>query len=304
MSEEEVIETINNPGSDTEDGESSTPDPSGQTASPFSAGSDTLPTQQDEVLLMKEAEEDKPETPEEEDGVEEPETPTDKPEEKRGAEKRIKELLDRDKEKDARMEALERKLAALENPQEEEPPPYEDVSGKSNEEILEALEEDPLGFLKNFAQQVRYEVKQDMMTTQQETERQKSLEDFQSRAGKTYGKFAEDNPEFQEMWDNGKLKDYMDDNPGHNAMSAYREIKWGDMVSKDDVKKQIQKAIADTEKKFGARSSASKSVLKDTPSSGDRSVSQSNAELKDTNKRGGLISVIANRLERAKAGRM
>lgn len=297
---EEVIETINNPGSDTEDGESSAPDLDGQTTSPFSDGDDVVPTRPEELAQLKSSEEE-PQTPEEEVVKDKEEEPKTEPEEKRGAEKRIKQLLDLREQDASRMEALERKLAALEKPQ-EETPPYEDVSGKTNEEILEALEEDPLGFLKNFAQQVRYEVKQDMLTTQQEAEQQKSLEEFQSRAGKTYGKFAEEHPEFQTMWDDGKLKNYMDDNPGHNAISAYLMLNKDTLVSKEEAEKAqaeaVTKAIAETEKKFNARKTTTGSVLKTDPSSGDRSQSKIDPLLQDTSKVGGKVSAIAQHLER------
>lgn len=191
-------------------------------------------------------------------------------------------------------------LKAKQTP-EEETKDFIDLSTKTEEEIAEWMNDDPVGYAENLKKIIAYEVKQEMKTEYQERE-------TQSKVDKTFESYSSKHPDnddktgFVQMWESGKIQDFMDSNPGHNAISAHI------MLTEDSRNKSIEERISkgieegvakvreklEKENKARVRTDGLDAGPSYTPGDADD-------ELKDTKKKGGLISVLAARSERRKA---
>jgi len=198
---------------------------------------------------------------------------------------------------EARSASLETKVTELLNKTSakdtQEETKYKDVSKMTSEEILDWQTEDPHGYYANILEQAKHEISGDMKQTLTE----QSVEDA---VASTYEKYAKENEDFDEMWDSGELKKYMDLNPGHNAISAHMAI-----TSANKTKLKIDEAVKEAEKRIMANIKAKRenTVLSSGPSA-SRTSTESGIpeELKDTKKHGGLAAVLARRsLAREKA---
>ena len=167
-----------------------------------------------------------------------------------------------------------------------EEPKFKDVSKMTKEEILDWQTEDPQGYYSNILAQAKHEISGDM----KENLNQRSVED--AVAG-TYEQYAKDNPDFDKMWDTGEIKQYMDRNPGHNAISAHMAITGASKTQQsiDDAVKAAEKKIMDN-----IRAKRESKVLSSGPSaSRNYTETEITAELKNTKEHGGLASVLARR---------
>lgn len=183
-------------------------------------------------------------------------------------------------------------------PAKEEPLPFKDTSKMTDEELAEWEVEDPKGYRDNLRKEATYLAKSELKKEFAAEDQQKRLT---SRLEKAAGDFAKAHGDFEEMWKSGKIREFMQGNPGHNAFSAYHEIKAGESVSKADHEKAVKDAVAAKEKEmlenFKAKREAS--TFGKGPSIRPQTDEE---ELKDTNKQGGLVASIAARLERRRAG--
>lgn len=163
--------------------------------------------------------------------------------------------------------------------------PYKDVGKMSDEEVQEWQDDDPKGFYSNMLLQAKHEVGQEMKADMSS----RTMED--AIAG-TYEDYAKKNSDFDQMWDSGELKIFMDKNPGHNAISAHMALTAGKKQTEaiEDAVKAAEKRIMNNLKAKGKSS-----VLGAGPSSSARAASDSPPELKDTTKHGGLNAVLAQR---------
>jgi len=165
--------------------------------------------------------------------------------------------------------------------------PYKDVTKMTTDELLDWQSEDPHGYHRNMFAQARYELGKDFESRVEK----KSTEDA---IVSTFEKFAGEHPDFDPMWDDGRITKFMQENPGHNAISAYLA-----MTSDQRTKDAIDKAVADAEKKFTAnlkakRANKSLGAGPQTTGTQDAPVDE---ELRDSKKFGGAIRVLANRLQ-------
>ena len=215
---------------------------------------------------------------------------------------RFKEIIgERDTEREARIraeakfEAHEKLLAdaAAKAPvgTDNNPPvelPFKDITKMSPEELREWMEEDPVGYEANRFAQFHFESKQ--LLTQEAM--QKATVDGIS---KTFGDYEKANPDFKKMWDSGELETYMKDHPGHNAISAHKDLTEATRV-KAATDKAVEKAIKETEarvtKNFQAKRNAT--VLTDGP--GVIPGSAPDASLQNTKQHGGFTRVMADKL--------
>lgn len=168
----------------------------------------------------------------------------------------------------------------------EKPLPFKDITQMDPEELREWSIDDPKGYAANLYAQVKHELMEEMKS-KQETEKVKSSTE------QTLASFKEAHPDFVEMWgkDGGKILDYMNQNPGHNPMSAYLA-----MTEESRVKAAVEDAVAKAKAEFDANVRAKRdagNVLgTGRPASGG---GDSETELKDTKTHGGLLSVLTRR---------
>jgi hypothetical protein len=118
----------------------------------------------------------------------------------------------------ARKEAIfEGRLAALEKPEKEEAPeadPFDEVLSGEPQAILDAFTEDPAGFIRQIQGQAR-------AATAAEIAEKREQERYDAALRSNLDKFTADHEDF--MPNAEKLVKIMDDNPIHNAISAYYE---------------------------------------------------------------------------------
>jgi hypothetical protein len=119
---------------------------------------------------------------------------------------------------------------------------YENMDG---EQLLDALHENPKCFVGAIASQVRADL-------ERETEERAE----ENRYIRTYQDFARENPDFEAMWESGKIKEYMDEHAGHNALSAYLNITQDERIKEAVQSKLAEKGLSDqsalgNSKKFG-----------------------------------------------------
>lgn len=171
--------------------------------------------------------------------------------------------------------------------------PYRDIGKMTEEELAEWQANDPKGFADNLAARIKHELLTDMQRQSETTSRRNATE-------QTYTRFSQKNADFRSRWESGEIKNYIDQNPGHNPMSAYHEI-----ISEDREKsvqtridEAVAKAKADTEKEVLARikSKQKANVLGAGPAT--TPVRNEEApELNDTKRHGGKVTVLASMLQ-------
>jgi len=211
---------------------------------------------------------------------------------------RFKEIIgERDKEREARIRA-EAKLEALTTTpavpakaEADEPAtelPFKDITKMSPEEIREWMEEDPVGYEANRFAQFHYESKQ---LIQQEAIKKATIEGMD----KTFSEYEKANPDFREMWDSGKIETYMKDHPGHNAISAHKELTESTRV-KATVDAAVAKAIKETEARITKNFQAKRNAMVLTDGPGVVPGITPDVSLQNTKQFGGITRVLADKL--------
>ena len=177
--------------------------------------------------------------------------------------------------------------------------PYKDLSTMTEEEILDWQSEDPKGYVDNINKMVAHQVQTGIETAMKQSAEQNQQATVEAQVEKTYQTYAKDNPDFNTLWDTGEIKAYMDQHPGHNAISAHMAMT-AEARQQKAIDDAVAKALSEAET---ARRSTRKagSILGPGPSSVPTSTKNSDDELKNPNKYGGATSVLAARLERMRA---
>ncbi len=211
---------------------------------------------------------------------------------------RFQELIQSNREYRERIAKLEGTLETMKEfaPKAEkknEAPTFVDITTKTDDELREWMQEDPKGYNANLYAQIRHEL-------MQEYQQARTQESARTSVQKTFDGYAEKNPDFLPMWKSGEIKRFMDENPGHNAISAHilltAEKRKGE--SEKQMQERIAKAVKEAEEKVTKNFQAKKSatVLSGAPSAAP--ASGEDAELKDTKSRGGLVTTLTERLQR------
>ena len=119
-----------------------------------------------------------------------------------------------------------------------------DFENMEDDQILDELHENPKDFVNLIASQVRKDIERE--------NEQKAEED---RFIATYQDFAKSNPDFEEKWESGELKKYMESHPGHNALSSYLALNHESRIQRAVAEKLAQKGLGDgplsDSKKYG-----------------------------------------------------
>lgn len=195
------------------------------------------------------------------------------------------------REKNALKEQIAELQKAVQQPPSKgdaEEPDYKDMGGMTKEELQDMFDEDPKGFLTNFAKQVSQEVRADVLGQVEQRNSELQAKQEEDLVAKQYEEFGNKNPEFLKMWESGDIEKFMASNPGHTPMSAYI------MATQETREQEIfKKAEAKLTKNLKAKQNAK--VLSGGPAATGRPAGQTPAELKDTKKYGGLTSVLAER---------
>jgi hypothetical protein len=171
---------------------------------------------------------------------------------------------------------------------------YKDVSKMTADEMREWMEEDPVAYTANIAKQIKSEVTADV----EGSFSQRSHED---RILKTFDDYASKDETFDQMWDSGEIGKFLDNNPGHNALSAHMALTSAGNAEKIKimVEEAVAKAVKETEtkmiKNFKAKKGAQ--VLGSGPASTGTAQGRIAPELKQPKKFGGVNTVLAARLK-------
>ena len=201
-------------------------------------------------------------------------------------------------ERDAAIERAARAEAMAETRAKAEPtevaPDYIDITGMDPEDLSLQINEDPIAFAINLGKQIRSEILSELAERNQK-------ETIQQRVNTTYDKYAGENPDFQMMLDSGEIRNFINQNPGHNAISAHlsmtRDVKLQEIESK--YKTDMQKAVTDAQKKAAEnqRIKRSAAVLNED-STAPSTVRKGGIppELKNTKTVGGPTSALVKRL--------
>jgi len=208
---------------------------------------------------------------------------------------RFRELNDKAKKADEYQKRLietETRLKVLEEQQTKSTKePEVNIADLSEDDIRDMMEDDPKGFYANLLQQARREILQDVTETQKEalTKEQQALRDRQ--VTDTFESFAETHSDFNERWDSGELKKFMDEHPGHNAISAYHELTRDEILKVELSKKEKEieaRILANIKAKGNVKSLSSGLSGREAPNTDD--------ELINSNKYGGPKAVGIKRL--------
>jgi len=205
-----------------------------------------------------------------------------------------------------RVDSLELELNQLKQAmQARKDPEYNDVFKMNTDDIRDQFDEDPRGFLENFAKQIQTNTLNAVNQTTQ-SQRQKEQEtQYNTALQKTFNEFGDQNDDFWDLWDegNGPIKQFMDQNVGHNAISAYMSLKAeeNEKAVQEKIDAAVKKAVAEAEQTWtkNQRIKRHATVLGGGPSATPVS---DDATLKNPEKYGGLTSVLADRIRAMRQG--
>lgn len=173
--------------------------------------------------------------------------------------------------------------------------PYKDISAMTEEDLLDWQSEDPKGYIDNINKMVEYRIEQSQQALLEKSQQASQMKDYETRVELTYDSYSKENPDFEDMWNSGDLQRFMDENPGHTAISAHQQLTQDQRVQ-EAVKEALKKAESDrrSTRKAGA-------VLGAGPGRSSSPAPGSDDELKQPSKYGGKTSVLAARLAKRRA---
>lgn len=164
-----------------------------------------------------------------------------------------------------------------------------DLQSIDTEKLLELQTENPKEFLELVTKSVREQVINEVKTEQERALQEKAEREREN----AYVKYAEEHPDVLEMWENGTLQKFLEENPHHNIISAHMYLTQSNREA--ELRKQIQ---AELEEKYRQRQIVRENarVLSNTPSA-NYNVASPDPEISNTKQAGGLATVLARRLE-------
>lgn len=190
-----------------------------------------------------------------------------------------------------RVEELEKSKAAI-------PEDITDITKLTNEEIAEWIEDDPKGYATNLEKLYRHNAQGLVRSAIEEYDRTVKEQQEKTKIDNTFDSYASKNPSnksktgFVEMWDSGKIQAYMDDNPGHNAISAHMAL-----TEEERLSATVKAAVEDAKKKMTKEHQAR--IRTDGLGAGpSHTVGKGDDELQNTKQKGGAVAVLAKRLAR------
>lgn len=238
---------------------------------------------------------EEPQAPEKADGQKVEETLEEKPKKGGGNQEdrfdkhpRFQQILSKVKAAEERAKELESRLnSLLEGKDKKVQNDGHDSSNLAGAEILDLLNENPNAFLARIKQEVKAELSAAMEKENKERTLNQALD-------KTFKTFAKEHSDFDDLWEAGDLSAYMEEHPGHNAISAYyavtAEAREKELAEKIEQAKELAKKEAIDLIKI-------KKTASSIPASPASQAARSPvaAELRSTKSSGGLVSVLARR---------
>lgn len=201
---------------------------------------------------------------------------------------RFKELIEEKNE-------LKRKLEDAQKPAEKpakESPSFNNIMSMDDDDIIDQVTSNPKAFFSNLAQQLAYEIKSDLAAAEQARAKQEQELSYKGKVEQNYHEFFKDKPDVKAMMEDGSIKKYIDDHPGHNAISAYYSIA-GDASMQEKIK-AAEKATEERIYKELKSAGRSKSIATTT---GGRILSPDKSpEMTNPDKFGGRDNVLLKRL--------
>jgi len=206
---------------------------------------------------------------------------------------RFKELHQRVKNYEEELRELREAVAKQKQPDTPQEKPYKDWSQMKEDELLDWQASDPKGFLENQMKAAQYMAAKEFEAYKRQFDQQAEQQQRDARLASTYEQYASKNPDFDEMWDSGEIRDFMDKNPGHNAISAHMAMTTDKRI---EAAKQeaVQKALAEYEAKLKTKRAAS-TVMSSGPATVPTSSEHADDRLQNPNKYGGKMTVLAER---------
>ncbi len=211
---------------------------------------------------------------------------------------RFKQLISEKNELRNEVQRLKEQYEALSKPSNQNdagdkaPPAANLFADMDNDKLLDEFNTDPKGFLSNLVTTVQRQTLDSFNNEQQRMSYDKAIVE-------TFKDYAKKNPDFDDMWESGDIKAFMDKNPGHNAISAHQMLTQENRI-KAAAEEAAKKAREDTIKEFKIKRNAA--VLTGGPSAPVPTGGIPD-ELRDTKKFGGRTNVLAQRLAALRASR-
>ena len=179
------------------------------------------------------------------------------------------------------------------------------ILSKSADEIRDAMDENPQEFLSDLLKSHTNDVLAQIEQRERVQQQQQRTKSFEESFSKTVDAYAERHDDFWDMWDSGELKQFMDANPGHSAISAHA------ILTEDKRQEAFNKKLAEETAKI--RKQAEAEAIKNTqlkrrattmtagtsapPGSGP------DEELLNPEKHGGMLAVFARRSKERLSGK-
>lgn len=205
---------------------------------------------------------------------------------------RIIKERDEARERAIRAEAIAETMKQQSPPkQESDVPTYKDPAKLSPQELNEWMLENPTDFLANLEAKLSSEIERKLTTKMEQSRTMASVE-------KTFREYEKNNADFRPMWESGEIKRYMDENPGHNAISAHQVLTAEKRIA-DAAQRAKGEALEQAQKNNQIKRNAR--VLGGGPASAGKPAGP-DKELSDTKGAGGLNSVLARRLSLLRRG--
>jgi hypothetical protein len=165
-----------------------------------------------------------------------------------------------------------------------------DINSLSEEELIELQNDNPKEFIRTLhaavTQQVKAELSSEIATKESE-----------AKIDQTYDAYAGQNPDndaktgFVQMWESGVIQQFINQNPGHNPISAHMAL-----TNETSVQAKIDAAVKEATEKVTKQYQAR--VVTDGLGAGPAHVPAETNELNGTKKKGGLNTVLAGRLRK------
>ena len=173
-------------------------------------------------------------------------------------------------------------------------PKFKNIMSMEDDAIMDEFTDNPKQFLTNFAQQLFHEIGE-RNTKEQQQNKQKQ---FQQSAKQTYADFFGAKEDGQQMLTDGRIEKFIQENPGHNAISAYHALA-GESQLESKIEEAVKAERAKIKKELKAAGNA-KSFSSQTSGSGAKPSSK--PEFKNPDKYGGKAAVLVRRFKERQVG--
>lgn len=205
---------------------------------------------------------------------------------------RFQEVVHRGREReaafDAKIAALDKEISGMKAQPQGDQKDFLDVSELDSDKIRDMWDDDPKGMYGNLARQIRAEimgeVKGHLTSEQKSYEKETAI----SRERKTLETYVDENrTSFTKLWNTGEIQAFVDQNPGHNYISAHQLLTAAENAA--TIKKTAQE---ETLAKLRAKQGAGSMSATPQKSTGKREYDD---QMRNPDKYGGPDAVLARR---------